>query len=257
MGRKVVTVFQDSSVRKAVKAMDAGNFGSVVVLDSLGPCGVFTERDLLTKILAGGRSPDSTILSEVLSPSFPSIDDSASLEAAAVEMVKRKSRLMAFEGAELVGIVTSSDMVRAIAGLGRDFSLQHVISKRLLTALPQTPVDVVVRVMNEKKVGSVLVTEDGKPMGIFTERDLLKRVIAPGADLRTAVENVMSAPLVSRKFGIGGAEAAGVMASNNIKRLPLLSGELTAGMVTARDVVEAFATSPSKPKARVDWMQWN
>jgi CBS domain-containing protein len=257
MGKGVVTVLQDSKVEKAVKAMDEHNIGSVVVLDSLGPCGVFTERDLINRVLAKDRDPEATLISEVASPKFPSISTSLTLEETATAMIEKKSRLMVFEGADLVGMVTPTDLVRVLRGIEKDFSILKVISTRLVTVPPETPMDVVVKVMDEQKVGSVLVSEEGKWTGIFTERDLVKRVLAPKRRFDTRVEDVASRPLITAEPGVFGREVAGIMAMHGFKRLPLaLEGE-GVGILTARDVVEAFAMASKPREPRVDWVQWN
>jgi len=257
MGRGVVTVLQDSKVEKAIRAMDEHNIGSVVVLDSLGPCGVFTERDLITRVLSKGREPDATLISEVASPKFPSIQSSLNLEETATAMVEKKSRLMVFEGAELVGMVTPTDLVRVLRGVEKDFSILKVISTHLLTAPPETPVSVVVKVMAEKKVGSVMVSEEGKWTGIFTERDLVKRVLAPRRRMDTHLADVATTPLITAEPGVFGREVAGIMAMHGFKRLPLaLDGE-GVGIVTARDIVEAYAMASKPREPRVNWVQWN
>ena len=257
MGKGVVTVGQEATVERAVRMMDEHNIGSVVVLDSLGPCGVFTERDLLSRVLARGKDPKATTIAEVASPKFPSITSSQSLEETAAAMIDRKSRLMVFEGAELIGIVTPTDLVRVLQGAGEDFSILKVISTKVVTVLPETPMDVVVRLMDERKIGSVVVEAEGRWNAIFTERDLLKRVLAPGRRLGTPVIEVASKPLVSAEPGILGREAAGIMERHGFKRLPLLLIGVGIGVVTARDVVEAFATANRPLAPRVNWVQWN
>jgi len=257
MGKGVVTVQQDSKVQSAIKAMDEHNIGSVVVLDSLGPCGVFTERDLVSRILAKGKSPDATVISEVASPRFPSIKSTETLEEAARAMIEKKSRLMVFEGAELAGMVTPTDLVRVIRGVETDFSILKVISTHIVSTLPETPIDVVVGLMDERKVGSVLLTEDGRWTGIFTERDLLKRVLAPRRRLDIAVREVATAPLITAEPGIFGREVAGIMSLHGFKRLPLVLEGEGVGVITARDVVEAFAMANKPHAPRVDWVQWN
>lgn len=253
----MVTVLQDSKVEKAIRAMDEHNIGSVVVLDSLGPCGVFTERELVSRVLARGMDPDSTVISEVASPRFPSIASNLTLEETAAAMIEKKSRLMVFEGAELVGMVTPTDLVRVLKWVEKDFSILKVISTRLVTVLPETPVDVVVRTMDERKVGSVLIIEDGRWTGIFTERDLVKRILAPKRKANTPVKAVASSPLITAEPGVFGREVAGIMSIHGFKRLPLaLDGE-GVGIITARDVVEAFAMASRPHAPRVDWVQWN
>ena len=257
MGKGVVTVMQDSKVEKAVAAMDEHNIGSVVVTDSLGPCGVFTERDLVSRVLARGMDPAETLISEVASPKFSSIEPFRSLEEAARSMIEKKSRLMVFDSADLVGIVTPTDIVRVLKGVSMDFSILKVISTHMVTVMPETPVDVAVRLMAEKKTGSVLVVEDGRWTAIFTERDLLKRVLARRRKTRIPVGEVASKPLITAEPGVFGREAAGLMSLHGFKRVPLVLDDEGVGIITARDLVEAFAMANSPAAPRVDWVQWN
>lgn len=253
----MVTVMNDANVEKAIGAMDEHNIGSVVITDNMGPCGVFTERDLLTRVLAKGKNPAFTTLAEVASPKFPSISSSETLEETATAMINRKSRLMVFEGSDLVGIVTPTDVVRVLRGVTEEFSILKVISTRVVTVLPETPMDVVVKLMDEMRIGSVLLTEDGRWKAIFTERDLVKKILAPRKRLDTQVGEVASGPLVTAGPGILGREAAGLMALHGFKRLPLTLHDEGIGIVTARDLVEAYATSKKPLAPRVNWVQWN
>jgi CBS domain-containing protein len=258
MGKGVVTVLKDSNVKKAIRAMNEHNIGSVVALDSLGPCGVFTERDLINRVLGRGKDPGSTVISEVLSPRFPSVEAATTLEETAKAMIRMKSRLMVFEGTDLVGVVTPTDLVRALQRVERNFDLESEITRDVVTVHPHAPVDVVIKIMSEKRIGSVLVSEDDLWTGIFTERDLIRRILAPGRRLDTAVAGVASAPVITSEVGILGVEAAGTMAIHKIKRLPLTSDGRPSFIVTARDVVEAYVASLNRTRAPlVDWVQWN
>jgi len=257
MHRGVVTVLNESKVGAAVGEMDRLNIGSVVLVDSLGPCGVFTERDLISRVLAKGKDHRTTLLSEAASPKFPSISSSLTLAETACAMVERKSRLMVFEGPDLVGMVTPTDVVKVLKGIDADFSILKVMSTRIVTARPETPVEVVVRLMDVHKTGSVLVTDDSRWIGIFTERDLVKRVLAKDRKLDTPVGEVATSPVVTAEPGIFGREAAGIMALHGFKRLPLALEGDGVGIVTARDIVEAFATANKPSAPRVDWVQWN
>jgi CBS domain-containing protein len=258
MGRDVVIALEETSVRRAAAAMSERDIGSVVVVDSMGPCGVFTERDLLTRVLCRGRDPDSTVLAEVTSPAFPSIDGERSLEEAAERMLQVKSRMMVFEGPDLVGIVTATDLVREVGSAEVDFEVQGSVSTDLVTLPAEAPIEVAVRVMEEKRVGSVLVGDEMWPEAIFTERDALKRVVMGRRGPSTQLSEVSSSPLVTSGLGVLGREAARIMTGNGIKRLPLTYGGEVKGVLTARDLVESFASSRRKPcPRRVDWTQWN
>lgn len=241
MHRGVLKLRQDSKVDEAVKIMAENNVGSVVVLDDIGPCGVFTERDLLSKVLARRKDPKLTTIVDVKSYASPTVEATATPEAVASALIRKHSRLLVVEGTDLVGIITPTDILRAIQKLNRDFEIFRVVSKRIVTVPPETPTDAVVDEMNLKRIGSVVVVEGGNAVGIFTERDLIKRILVPETSLQTEVKKVMSSPLITHDFGIGGRQAAEIMISNGIKRLPLLREGRLAGVVTARDLVEAFA----------------
>lgn len=257
MRRGVVSVHQESTVDKAVGAMVANDFGSVVVLDALGPTGVLTERDVLAKVSAKGKDPATTVITEVASPSFPAIDSSATMGLAAATMTEKRSRLLVLEDGDVAGILTTSDLVRALGAIAEDFPIDGVISRRLVSALPETPVELVVRTMEEARVGSVLVGPEGKPDRIFTERDLIARVVSRKLRSDSAVGPVSSGPVVTMSRGSTGREVAKVMASKRIKRMPLEIAGALVGIVTARDIVEAFATSRKLTRPKVDWVQWN
>ena len=101
--------------------------------------------------------------------------------------------------------------------------------------------DLVVRKPREQRIGSVLVTHKGKTDGIFTERDLLTKFLAKDKSLSTSVGKACSSPLITIPLGISVHMAAYTMTSKHIRRLPIAKDDKLAGIVTARDLVEAYA----------------
>jgi CBS domain-containing protein len=88
----------------------------------------------------------------------------------------------------------------------------------------------------------VIVTRDGNPFGIFTERDLLSTFLVQGKSLDSPVGKASSSPLKSAPAGISIHEAAKIMAEQHVRRLPLMKKKQLVGIITARDLVEAYAT---------------
>ena len=68
--RDVVTLSHEATVRDAVRWMVDANVGSVIVLRGRVPCGIVTDRDLVLRVLASGCSPDSTPITEIMSPAL-------------------------------------------------------------------------------------------------------------------------------------------------------------------------------------------
>jgi signal-transduction protein with cAMP-binding, CBS, and nucleotidyltransferase domain len=100
--------------------------------------------------------------------------------------------------------------------------------------------------MVTESIGSVLVNDQmtdynkKKPYGIFTERDLLTRILLKNIDLESKVGRHCSTPLIMAPISTRANEAAKIMTSSKIKRLPLTEEGRPIAMVTARDLVEAF-----------------
>jgi CBS domain-containing protein len=92
--------------------------------------------------------------------------------------------------------------------------------------------------MNERGSGSVLVIEGGVLLGIFTERDVLRRVVAAKRDpALTPVRDVMTTKLVTCEPATDTESCAQVMSDGRIRHLPVLSSGRLAGLVTSGDLL--------------------
>ncbi len=111
-----------------------------------------------------------------------------------------------------------------------------------VTAAPETPVSELAATMEEEGVGSVVITDDGTPVGIVTDRDLTVRVLAAGLDPadRTA-EDVMTDELCTVHPDTGFYQATNLMAEHGVRRLPVCEGDALVGIITADDVAELLA----------------
>ncbi|HET7404841.1 MAG TPA: CBS domain-containing protein [Candidatus Bathyarchaeia archaeon] len=232
-----------SKVSDAVKIMAEKNIGSIIVVANGKPKGILTERDILDKVVNAEKNPETTRVADVMSTSIAVVDSDAPLKEAAKTMTSEKARLVVLEKGKPVGIVTATDIVREIHLERSAFDPSTTISRRIITVPTDTSVRDVVGIMSKRRVGSVIVTRNGKPCGIFTERDLVKRVLSPRKSLDTPIDDVATRKLIIARAGTDGKGAASIMASSHIKRLLLLKGDEMAGIITARDLVEAYAVS--------------
>ncbi|MBC7080849.1 MAG: CBS domain-containing protein [Thermoplasmatales archaeon] len=93
--------------------------------------------------------------------------------------------------------------------------------------------------MKAEKVGSVVVVKNGKPVGILTESDILKKIVAEGKDAsKTKVKDVMSSPLISISPNEKVEKALKLFGENRIRRLPVVENGKLVGMITERDIVQ-------------------
>ena len=94
--------------------------------------------------------------------------------------------------------------------------------------------------MAQQEIGSLVVTEQGKPSGIVTERDLLSRVLALARNAEaTQVKMVMSKPLICGSSDMDVVDAARFMVNRGIKKLPVTQNGRLVGIVTLTDVCAA------------------
>ena len=101
----------------------------------------------------------------------------------------------------------------------------------------------VCKLMGVKRIGSVLVEKEGKVFGIFTERDLVSKVIPEGA-LNEEVGKFASTPLITVSPDYSVKEAARIMVDMKIRRLVIADGEKVVGIFTAADLAKVIAESP-------------
>ncbi|AFU58956.1 putative signal transduction protein with CBS domains [Candidatus Nitrososphaera gargensis Ga9.2] len=244
MSSPVVTVRPNTNFVDAVQVMILKGIGNLVVVEGERVDGIITERELLQHLVLN-KTVTNKQVRYVLTQKFTKINRETSILEAAKTMISKKARLLVFEkerrtGADqLVGIITASDIVRAFLQTDRNPSIESAMTNRIFTIKPDNTILAAAKMMLKKGIGSVVVTTNGSPYAIFTERDLL-RVLGQRIDIEERVGAYCTYPVVTAKLGIGAKDAAKIMFSRKIKRLPLTKGDEIVAMVTARDLVEAF-----------------
>lgn len=118
-----------------------------------------------------------------------------------------------------------------------------VMVREVVSVDYKTTVMEVCKIMGEKRIGSVLVMKEEKPFGIFTERDLLSKVLLEG-NLEDEVGKYTSTPLITVSPDYGVKESAKIMADMKIKRLVIIEGGKVKGIFTAADLADVCAKSP-------------
>ncbi len=98
--------------------------------------------------------------------------------------------------------------------------------------------------MARKGIGSLVVTDGTKAVGIFTERDLMSKVVAAGRHCEdTKVRDVMTSPVVCCRRDTPLTECEGVMMKKGIRHFPIVEGGRLFGLISARDLVAAKVTA--------------
>ena len=114
-----------------------------------------------------------------------------------------------------------------------------------ISVRPNHPTRAALEIMNEKEIGSILVTNDNQePLGILTRHDILKRVVLNHADLTKPIESVMTKPIQSLEFDHTIEAASHLMLDKKIRHLPVLKHGKVIGLVSERDLfsLQRFST---------------
>jgi CBS domain-containing protein len=106
---------------------------------------------------------------------------------------------------------------------------------------PDTSVFEALGEMSERDVGALIVLEDGKVVGIFSERDYARKIILAGkASRETAVREIMTTRVVYARPELSLEECLALMTDKRIRHLPVMHGEELVGVVSIGDLVKGI-----------------
>lgn len=124
------------------------------------------------------------------------------------------------------------------------YAVRHVTSKPLITVDSETLAQDAIKLMIERDISALIVTEKGKPAGMVTERDVLKKCCPEASCMEVKVREIMSKPLVTVDGETPIGKAVEIMVDKKIRRLLVTEGEKIVGIVTQKDLMrgtlEAF-----------------
>ena len=94
------------------------------------------------------------------------------------------------------------------------------------------------QLMSDRGIGGLVVAERGRPVGMFTERDILRRVVAQRHDpATTKVVDAMTSPVIACAPDTSVEECAAMMTEKRIRHLPVVDENRLAGVITIGDVL--------------------
>jgi len=116
--------------------------------------------------------------------------------------------------------------------------VEDIMVRNVMSVKGTMTIENAVKLMNDHRIGSLVVVENGKPAGIVTERDMLTRVLLASKDpKKTKVAKVMSQPLIVGTTQMKLEEAVRLMIKHKIKKLPVTKDGNLVGLMTLTDVL--------------------
>lgn len=136
MKKNVIAIDSSMTVRDAAKMMDDASIGAIVVLENGIVVGIITERDLTRRIIAKGKAFTANVKEVMSTPVVVVNPDDSVWEAAQLMKTRKIHRLPAVKDSRLVGMITTSDIVR-LCSIGSDSEMRKITEQILLRMKPQ------------------------------------------------------------------------------------------------------------------------
>ena len=115
--------------------------------------------------------------------------------------------------------------------------IEEIMVKTVITLQRSASAYEAVTLMNKSRIGCLAVVENGKVVGILTERDLLERVLEECKNPKTTkVSEIMTRKVIVGRPDMQLAEATEIMFKKKVKKLPIVEGNRLVGLVTLTDI---------------------
>jgi len=116
--------------------------------------------------------------------------------------------------------------------------VKEIMHSDVKTARPDSSVREVVGKMDRFDIGSIIIVQGRRPIGIITERDVLRKVVEHCLDPSLCkAKDIMTTPIVTAEENLSVEEAARMMATRKIKRIPIVRKDELVGIVTLTDLL--------------------
>jgi len=263
MTTTLTTASVTSSIQQVLEMMVAADVGRIIVTNKEVPVGIFTEKDVLKRVVNSNIDAGKSLIKEVMTSPIRAVREETHIIEAFGKMYRGKYRHLLVRGkrGKIVGIVSMRRILGIAVELGQGLSetktIGSLVSGEALFVDESSSVYQTIDLMIQKGVASIVVSTAGTPHGIFTERDVLKRVAAKGIDTKqTQVKQVMTSPLVTMAKTALIGEALTEMYRRDIRNMPVIEpGGQLIGIVSMPDILQYAAAFNIDEKVRQTWKE--
>ena len=241
MNREVITIDDNASMLTAAKILGEKKIGSLVVTRKEKVWGLVTDKDLIN-VIAEGKDLADIRIKDAMSTPLIGIPPKATIAEAAKRMILRGGGLVVFDGGNLIGVITPSDIIKSLPECPETLlKIDDFMSEEIVSLDESASAIEAIKLMGDKNVGSVIVNRSGKTHSIFTDGDLIIHYFTKERDLSDPIQNMGSSPLKSVPIGTTIHKIAYIMSKEKVKRLPVIKDDKLIGIITARDLIRAYA----------------
>jgi signal-transduction protein with cAMP-binding, CBS, and nucleotidyltransferase domain len=237
--------------------------GRVIITDADVPVGIFTEKDVLKRVVSADLDLRTTKIQEVMTSPVRAVVEETRIVDAFARMYRGKYRHLLVRGrrGKIIGILSMRRILNLAVELGQGASETRMVAD-IAAATPvlvdeSTTVRATVDLMNQRGLTAIIATKDGAPSGIFTERDLLKRVAARGIDVKvTAISQVMTAPIIKMPRSALVGDVLAEMYRQDIRNMPVSgTGGEVVGLLSMPEILQYATAFNIDEQVRRTWKE--
>ena len=254
--RDVTCLSADASIGEAARIMAQRRFSSIVITDEAHhPVGIVTERNVM-QAMRSGSSPE-TLLRTCMSAPVVVISGAANCLDAYQTCMREGIRhlVVVDEGGAVAGVVSETDFrqhlnLTALAGRRKVI----MVAQRSVSSLPpQGSLMQALNLMQSQRETCVVVVEDAKPVGIVTERDVVRFYAREPDRVSVPLAELMAAPVLTITSDATINQAAELMLEKKVRHLVVVdaTGRM-AGLVSEHDLTQTMALGLLDEKAEVE-----
>lgn len=251
--RNIVCLTPTDSLGQASQTMAEKDISSIVITDEINhPVGIVTERNVLNSLLSG--HPPETMLRDVMSSPVVTIPAATTcLDAYQVCLRNGISHLVIVDDdTTLLGVVSETDFRRHInlAALTERRQVSTVMSRSVFSMSPSGNLREALDMMQSGRDSCVVVVEAGHPVGIITERDVVRLYSRDPEQTEIPVRKVMSSPVLTVPMDSSINEAAERMLKARVRHLVVVNhAGLVAGVIGEHDLTHSMIFSSMYTKS--------
>jgi len=252
-----------ATVYSVMEAMMGKDVGRIIIVDDEVPVGIFTEKDVLKRVLGAPIDARSTNIKTVMTAPVRAVSDETLIVDAFARMYRGKYRHLLVRGrhGKIVGIVSMRRILNIAVELGQGISesrtLDDIATAPVVTVDESATVRGTVDLMNRQRLTAVIVAAAGKPAGIFTERDVLKRVATVEMDREhTPIKQVMTAPLVTMPRSALVGTVLAEMSRRDIRNMPVQDDtSQLVGLIAMPEILQYAQAFNIDEQVRRSWQE--
>jgi len=263
MTTNLTTAPASASIFDVMATMVAKDVGRIIITDDDVPVGIFTEKDVLRRVVNPRLDARRTEIKSVMTTPVRAVREETHIIDAFGRMYRGKYRHLLVRGrrGKIIGIVSMRRILNIAVELGQGLSetrtLGDIAAGAIVFVEATCSVQEAVDIMEKKNVTAVVVKTAGKPAGIFTERDVLRRVAVTELSVKdTTVKQVMTAPIITMPMTALVGDVLAEMYRRDIRNMPVQagSGDLI-GLVSMPEILQYARAFNVDEQVRRTWKE--